>query len=334
MIYRWAILFCVILSSVLFNAAQNFDFEVTDIEISDGQRARIIPLYEDFDFFMELISGEYTMADFDRSERFIHQCARAWYSMADTFGFELGDNLHPHFFQIWAELAEQLQEGNLVDVTAETLENAAAILPGSDIQVCLVPVVPVDIAFATQAYGTAQGITAVVAIGYLRDGWELDLASTVAHEYHHVMRHESPDHRETGNALIETLVLEGMAVSFAQMVVPDYENPTYSALTPQEEAALWQEIEPELYNSDTEIHQRYLFGEVDDIPYNAVIYRTMRVTLSVIVSYRRILRIIPTFQLKNGVCLLARLFMKQANTIRKRKMVLKHPIRKQMRKGN
>jgi uncharacterized protein YjaZ len=267
--HRWIITLCLATISVWIIAAQEFDFEVTDINISDGQRARIIPLYEDFDFFMELISGEYTMADFDRSERFIHQCARAWYSMADTFGFELGDNLHPHFFQIWAELTEQLQEENLVDVTAETLENAAAILPGSDIQVCLVPVVPVDIAFATQAYGTAQGITAVVAIGYLHDGWELDLASIVAHEYHHVMRHESPYHRETGNALLETLVLEGMAVSFAHIVVPDYESPTYSVLTPQEEAELWQEIEPELYSSDAEIHQRYLFGEVDDIPYNA-----------------------------------------------------------------
>jgi uncharacterized protein YjaZ len=266
---RWLILFYIIVISIGFSSAQDFGFEVTDIEISDGQRARIIPLYEDFDFFMELISGEYTMADFDRNERFIYQCARAWHSMVDTFGVEISANPHPHFFQIWAELAEQLQEESLIDVTAETLENAAAILPGSDIQVCLIPVVPVDIAFATQTYGTAQGITAIVAIGYLHDGWELDLASIVAHEYHHVMRHESPDHRETGNALIETLVLEGMAVSFAQIVVPEYKNPTYSALTPQEEAELWQEIEPELYSSDGEIHQRYLFGEVDGIPYNA-----------------------------------------------------------------
>jgi uncharacterized protein YjaZ len=109
----------------------------------------------------------------------------------------------------------------------------------------------------------------ILAIGTLRDGWATTLANVVAHEYHHAARAEDAQHYLGDRTLLDRLIAEGKATVFAQMIVPEYENPIYTGLTPEQEQAIWREMQAQLQSEDSAIHDYYMFGDNGMIPRNA-----------------------------------------------------------------
>jgi uncharacterized protein YjaZ len=144
--------------------------------------------------------------------------------------------------------------------------------------VCLVPAPPDSATIASAAgeiYAIAAGDVIIVAMGGLQRGWQAEMANVIAHEYHHTVRNLSPNRNTvpTGDllevTLLERLVSEGMAVTFAQMIAPENVERVANGLSAAQEAQLWAEIVPLFATTDDEVHKRYLQGGIDHIPNNA-----------------------------------------------------------------
>jgi uncharacterized protein YjaZ len=94
----------------------------------------------------------------------------------------------------------------------------------------------------------------------LQDGWKGWVPYVVAHEYHHGVwadRHYDGSRRYT---LIDYLVFEGRADSFARLLYPDKVAPHTEALTPKQEAEQWQAMQQELDSTSLQTLRRYMFG--------------------------------------------------------------------------
>ena len=67
--------------------------------------------------------------------------------------------------------------------------------------------------------------------------------------------------------LLTYLPNEGQADAFARELFPGLDPPWNRALTSQQEATLWAELEPSLDSRDPALHARVMFGcEADGIP--------------------------------------------------------------------
>jgi hypothetical protein len=255
---------------LMTTTAQSYDVTVTWFNLSNTQSIRIASLYDDLDFFVELAHGRYDESYFEREHRFIHWCGEVWDTLAETFDFRIPDEPDADYLLRWHRIANRL-DYDVVLVVAEALRSASNLLPGDDIQVCLVPAVPPTKKYGeTEIYGASYDGGMILAIGTLRDDWELSIANVVAHEYDHAARlSDTNTSQQAPDTLLDRLIAEGKASSFARLVIPDYVHPTYDGLTLEEEQWMWHQIEPLLSVEDMEMHNRYMFGGQAGIPLNA-----------------------------------------------------------------
>jgi len=268
---RWrAFSLCLIACLMITTAsAQDYHVRVTSFNLTDTQLVHIASLYDDFDFFMELIHGEYDAAYFEPEHRFIQWCGGVWDTLADSFEFHVPDAPTMSYLRRWRSIANRLDYDVVLRVSY-TLRDASAILPGDSVQVCLAPAVPPSKKFRnTEVYGVSYRGGIILAIGALRDNWETSLANIVAHEYYHAAWAANQKTLGTPHTLLDRLIAEGKASTFAQMVVPQYDDPIYDGLTPEKETGLWREIKPLLCTEDERVSQRYMFGGTHQIPLNA-----------------------------------------------------------------
>ena len=95
------------------------------------------------------------------------------------------------------------------------------------------------------------------------DGWETWLPYHLAHEYHHAIWGYTYFYLQghTTMDLLAMIVNEGMADSFAHCVFPELRAPWTRALTPEQEAAQWQIMQPLLGSEDPALYERFMFGD-------------------------------------------------------------------------
>lgn len=270
--YRWTLLVILMLLSVAGISAQSFGFRVTEVDLSDGQSAQIIPLYQNFDFFRSMARG--------RNDNFA-DCAEVWPIMNEAFGVDVPDNPHFQYMRRWDVTSDRIDD-DVVDIIGEALQASSAMLASVDIQVCLVPAPPDSRTMASadnDLYAIAYGDVIMVAMGGLSGRWQVELETVMAHEYHHTVRAtalsqlvnvEASSIDEDGEiTLLERIVTEGMAVVFAQMVVPQFQDPVYEGLSASRESDLWAEIIPQLESTDEALHRLYIQGRQAGVPVNA-----------------------------------------------------------------
>ena len=107
--------------------------------------------------------------------------------------------------------------------------------------------------------------------------WPEILAYTACHEYIHLVRNylfprsmvggrmvyvksEAPD------TLLDAMLTEGIADAFARGIYPDHLPRWVTELTPEDEAAVWPQIQRRLNFTDPGEIRRYLFGDSDRVP--------------------------------------------------------------------
>lgn len=93
-------------------------------------------------------------------------------------------------------------------------------------------------------------------------GWDVWLPYNLAHEYHHAIWGYTYFFLQghTGLDLLAMIISEGMADSFAHSVFPELRAPWTRALTPEQEAAQWQAMQPLLESEDPALYERFMFG--------------------------------------------------------------------------
>lgn len=153
---------------------------------------------------------------------------------------------------------------------------AAALLPGVPVTLCIFAYPP-DIAsasYVTEVMGGAMGFTDATGSLWLQllptDGWLDEIYPAVTHEYFHAVNY--PDDG-TALTLLDVLIAEGSADSFTAMLYPDFVPQWTRALTGEEKAKLWRQIQDSLDSTDPRTIDRFIFGggvdERDAVPRQA-----------------------------------------------------------------
>lgn len=66
--------------------------------------------------------------------------------------------------------------------------------------------------------------------------------------------------------LLDQLIMEGRADSFANIVYPEIEVSYRSAFNPSQEKELWEKIKPNLDSTDEDYFQKVFFGDYEEFP--------------------------------------------------------------------
>ena len=157
-----------------------------------------------------------------------------------------------------------LRESGVEQIVNEALQEASLVLPGPDTTVCIYVVDP-KLTFVRDYMG---GVTAMtIGAGkiwiqiYPEGIWRDWVPYAVAHEYHHSVWTDR--YQDRGFDLVDYLIFEGRADSFAHAVYPEMVAPWTEALTAEQEAAQWQAMQQHLDSSSVMIQRKFMFGGTD-----------------------------------------------------------------------
>lgn len=174
-------------------------------------------------------------------------------------------------FERLSEAEDVLADSEIERIVERTLRDSAAKLPGPDTTVC------VFVASDRRA-NFMRSVEEIVGVGGFaasagniwlfvqpEEDWEGWMPNVVAHEYHHSVWTERYYDASREYELIDNLVFEGKADSFARLLYPDKVAPHTEALTPTQEAEQWDAMQDELDSTSFKTHRRYIFG-LEEVP--------------------------------------------------------------------
>ena len=165
-----------------------------------------------------------------------------------------------------------LLKEDAVGIVKEALKKSNNYLLEEEIitTVCILPADPANFFISNQMKGVT-GITyekgkILILINPLTEDWKNTLNYTIAHEYHHSTW--STRQTRAGNKIsftvLDYLILEGRADSFAHMVYPNMNAPWVENL--EDEKKIWEKIKPNLKNTDYTYMQKVIFGDYSEYP--------------------------------------------------------------------
>lgn len=162
-----------------------------------------------------------------------------------------------------------LSTSGIEEVVEEALHQASTLLHGPDTTVCIAALDPRDTFVRKNMHGVAGftlGSGKILSQVSIQDDWRDWVSYLVAHEYHHSVWTSLHYEKSKGRDLLNYLVFEGKADSFARLVYPDIKAPWTDALAPDQEARQWRKMEPQLSITNYAMKQRYMFGGGRSVP--------------------------------------------------------------------
>jgi len=165
---------------------------------------------------------------------------------------------------VFAEEVRTLVESNTKQTAEKVLKQSWKLLPGTKITACIFALDPIQefpgLNSMHGIWGGTYGPGLFLIEIMPKESWLDWLPYTMAHEYHHTVfsqnfRRLSSDPMD----LLEVLIVEGRADSFARILYPNLEPLWTKALTPEQEATQWQLMQDEL--DSTSDLQRFMFGD-------------------------------------------------------------------------
>ncbi|MBM3935381.1 MAG: hypothetical protein FJ319_14000 [SAR202 cluster bacterium] len=176
----------------------------------------------------------------------------------------------------------QIEEGSPKELAEATLAECSRHISRPDLvsKVVLLPGDGQSRVLVNQMNGVlgfSMGSQAMALFLWPAEGWQRWLAYTIAHEYFHLVRNLLFPRSVTGGKLVfvkskeaetllDAMIVEGMADTFAMKVCPDIRPAWIDAIRPDDEAYLWPRIHRRLAVSNPGEVRRLLFGDNDRIP--------------------------------------------------------------------
>jgi uncharacterized protein YjaZ len=167
------------------------------------------------------------------------------------------------------EEARLLRSSGVEEIVEEALHRVSTFLPGPDTTVCIYVLDPHD-TFARNYMHGVSGRT--VGSGKIliqvspHDDWRDWVPYSVAHEYHHSVWTSRHFEGYEGQDLVDYLIFEGRADSFARLVYPDLNPPWTDALSIEQEAEVWEVMQDQLDTTNYAIKRRFMFGGGRSVP--------------------------------------------------------------------
>ena len=183
------------------------------------------------------------------------------------------------------ELSRALEEMDAAGVKAlaeEAIQRCAVAMPRPDLnsRVLLLPGDGQERVLTTQMHGVigiSMGSQVLMLFLWPVEGWQQWLGYTVCHEYAHLVRNLlfprglSGGHlvylkTQEPETLLDAMIAEGVADTFAMELNPSIRPAWVDALSPQAQEQLWPRVHRRLAVSDPSEIRRILFGDSDRIP--------------------------------------------------------------------
>lgn len=136
----------------------------------------------------------------------------------------------------------------------EALKKSSNLLPSGNTTIYLFPFNPDQYHFISQMSGVMAFASSnqIIILQIAPQKYnEETLKYAMAHEYHHVAYFEKNENQNKD--LVDYILTEGKADSFAKLIIPDFEAPWTKGLSPDEEQAIWNWAK----------ERRYSFNEKD-----------------------------------------------------------------------
>jgi Predicted Zn-dependent protease (DUF2268) len=161
------------------------------------------------------------------------------------------------------EAAAEIARHPVEERITQALQNATRLLPMKEIVVCLF-VFPPDngmASFVRERMSGFMGFNEAPAVLWLEvlpvKGWFEQLPYGTVHEFEHAASYTA---NMTEMPLLELMLAEGRADSFAALLYPDHVAPWTHALTPEQERTAWAAMQPYLDSTDEGTVGKFIFG--------------------------------------------------------------------------
>ena len=166
------------------------------------------------------------------------------------------------------DAVKALRGSNVAQIVATALRRSARELTGSDTTICVFVEGDRMAAYSREAAAGAGGFTAgsgkILLFVNPEGDWKQWTPYITAHEYHHAAWTHlwTGDHpgQEPLSDLVDYLIFEGRADSFARLLYPDKIAPWTHALNQEEEREQWKVMRADLHNADQNLWSRYAIG--------------------------------------------------------------------------
>ena len=164
--------------------------------------------------------------------------------------------------ETWEKAVRDVAAADVADAVGEAVAKAALLLPADPITFCVFALHPSD-DFVLEKMGGVVGTAAATTVYmnvYPLEGWLDRLEQSVVHEYHHAAWLQRFPNAFDDFRLVDYLVFEGKASSFAKLVYPEAAAPWTEALTPDQEREQWQALQPYLTTRNLDFQRQIMFG--------------------------------------------------------------------------
>ena len=255
------LIYIVILSALFSCHRTEYDFERTQL-IINNQQFEILTAYKIFDNFTAKKSNYLRDVFNPIRNEFQHNAEYPF--LFETIKREIkpDENLKEEL-----ELLKNIDFKQIVDSAFRIITKE---LRGPDTKILFIPANP-EYRELYKKFG--MGIFAItigtgkiiVSIDPTLNNWPQLIPYVLAHEYHHSVW-TSRNFEKADFTLLEYLILEGKADSFANELFPDAIIPWFNMLTEAKEKRIWNLIRPDLNRRNSEMTKNIMVG-TKDIPY-------------------------------------------------------------------
>ena len=169
----------------------------------------------------------------------------------------------PEDIQGYAESAASIRDSDIQEVALVTLRKLPQILPGPDTTVCILPADPGELFIKEYMHGVLGSVVGAGKIAFQISpcaGWLDGIPAGIAHEYHHSVWLHLKWGEIRSFDLLNYLIFEGRACFFSRMLFPDTPAPWTQALTPEQEAEQWENMQDHLAEDSYEQRIKFMFG--------------------------------------------------------------------------
>ena len=156
----------------------------------------------------------------------------------------------------------------MVSLITDALTECRKYLKNDSITFCIAPSIDDERGLIKKMGGvsawTLGSKVVCIIIDPMVTGWASMLPNCIAHEYNHAYWCKKYYTKSYAWTLLNTLISEGRADSYAHLLYPTVKCPWDSALTEEGKMALWNRIKPDLQKADGTIYTEVMFGSTQD----------------------------------------------------------------------
>lgn len=241
-----------------------------------NQEFKIIPFYTQVLDYIESVSE---IEQHEKMEEHYYQKVVEPFQL-DTLGKGEGYWIKDHYAFATPKNTKTLEEfvyslinnqDEINKIIEQALIKSSNTLPGENKRVYLFPPNP-DNMDGINLMGGVSGLAVSKDVFIIRidpSSFNEDLLEySVAHEYHHTIYMESGN-ANWNNTLLDSIILEGKADTFAKSLYPDITIPWIEPLSAQKEKEVWEDLEEDLWSIDLDqsLYRDYFGNPNKGIPH-------------------------------------------------------------------